>query len=179
MAGKDNFIPIDYKKIPGGKQASSFNPDNFDPMKEALEEGKAVVVAAHNPTQEWNLPKGGYGVSYLSDIAGDNVMILPVAVDLESEESVGMFENQLKTLLNKPTAHVRIGEPMTLEKVPGIEDFSSIMHKRRRHETLTPEDRERFSKLSDTIREQSDTVMKKIAEYVPEEKRGVYMKKSG
>jgi hypothetical protein len=178
IAGRNNFIPIDYKKVTDGKRASSFNPDNFEPMKAALEDGKAVVVAAHNPTKEWSLPKGGYGVSYLSDIAGDNVVILPVAVNLESEGAVGMFEDQVKTVLKRPVANIQIGEPITLEKIPGIEDFSSIMHRRRNGEALTPEDRERFSELSDALRVQSDTVMQKLAHYVPEEKRGVYQGKS-
>ena len=80
----------------------------------------------------------------------------------------------LKTLVKKPVANIQIGEPITLEKISGIEDFSNIMHKREGGRTLTHEDRGRFAELSDTLRTQSETVMKTLSRYVPEEKRGVY-----
>jgi hypothetical protein len=175
LAGKENFIPFDYEKTPSGKQAS-FNPDNFEPMKRALDDGKAIIVAAHNPTHDWHLSKGGYGVSYLSDIS-DDVVILPVAVDLESAGQVGMYENQLKTITKKPVANVFIGEPIELQKIPGIEDLSKIMHKRESGERITPEELKRFSELKELLQTQSNIVMEKLAENLPEEKRGEYKTK--
>ena len=52
IAGKENFIPIDYKKTGGKKRPRGFNPDNFVPMAEALENGKGVVIASQNPSPE-------------------------------------------------------------------------------------------------------------------------------
>ncbi|MBI5004856.1 MAG: hypothetical protein HZC04_01560 [Candidatus Lloydbacteria bacterium] len=173
IAGKENFLPIDFHKTEGIKRAS-FNPDNFLPMKEALEKGKAVVIAAHNPTQKWSLPKGGYGASYLSDITEGETVVLPVAVNLESEKLAGMYETQLKNLTEKPIVNVYISEPMELNKIPGIEDLSKMVHKREAGERLTPEERERFSELKKSLQAQSDAIMEKLAASLPEEKKGEY-----
>ena len=99
IAGRKNFIPIDTKKIEGKKQGE-FNPQNFAPMRDALEQGKTIIIAAHNPTQKWKLSKGGYGAAYLTAIC-ENVVILPVVVNIESDEPLGIAKTILKDVSKK------------------------------------------------------------------------------
>ena len=74
--GSENMIPVDIqwgREHPvAGKtyQGSMFNPENFIPMKKALEEGVALVIAAYTPThvKDGKLPsKGGYGAVYAAE----------------------------------------------------------------------------------------------------------------
>ena len=172
IAGRENFIPIDTKKIEGKKQGE-FNPQNFAPMREALEKGKAIIIAAHNPTQKWKLSKGGYGAAYLTAIS-ENVVILPVVVNIESDEKLGMAETILKDVVKRPDASVYIQKPIELEKINGIEDFEKILGKRKRGEKLTKEERLRFSELKMALEKRSDRIMQALASDLPEKKRGEY-----
>jgi hypothetical protein len=175
IAGKENFIPIDYKKVEGKKQGA-FNPENFKPMKEALDKGKAIIIAGHNPTQKWRLPKGGYGAAYLSDIT-DNAVILPVTVNIESDEPVGMSDTILKNIRQKPNVSIYINKPIELKKIPGIEDMANIMKKHENGEKLTREERKRFSELKKALQNQSDKIMKQLAANQPNVKKGEYANK--
>lgn len=172
IAGKENFIPIEYKKVKGGKQGA-FNPENFKPIKDALNSGKAVVIAGHNPTQKWQLPKGGYGAAYLADIT-ENAILLPVTVNLESEEPIGMAETLVKNIAKRPDANINIGAPMEIKKIIGIGDLADIMNKRDHGETLTHQERKRFSELKKALEVQSDAIMEKLASPLPEKKKGAY-----
>lgn len=73
IAGKDNFIPID------------FSQENFGKMKSALESGRAVIVAGHAPSREWKLERGGYGAAYLANVV-DDAIILPVTMNTLAED---------------------------------------------------------------------------------------------
>lgn len=176
LAGKNNFLPLDFKK--GGK-IGEFNPENFVPMEEALEKGKTVVISAHNPTYDGNFPeKGGFGVAYLASLE-DNTIILPVAVRLESEETLGMAANPLKTLLKRPEATVMIGKPFELEKIGNIENLKKISEKRKaRKEKLTKEDLLMFHEISMQLREQSSLIMDKLAEMLGTEEKEDMQKES-
>jgi hypothetical protein len=172
IAGRENFIPIDTKKIEGKKQGE-FNPQNFAPMRDALEKGKAIIIAAHNPTRKWKLSKGGYGAAYLTAIS-ENVVILPVVVNIESDEPLGMAETILKNIVKRPDASVYIQKPIELETINGIEDFERILGKRRRGEKLTKKERLRFSELKTALEKRSDQIMQALASGLPEKKRGKY-----
>lgn len=164
IAGKKNFLPIDFQKNDsGGKSPRAFNPDNFEPAEKALMEGKAIMIVAHNPSQEpvQNLDniRGGYGGVYLALLA--DAYILPVTVVLD--HPAGMYEpnlKMLKNLINKPNASVAIGKPFKLEKVDGIERFSELEKKGK----LTEEERIEFSRLADVLREKSQKVIKKMSD---------------
>ena len=62
FAGVENSFTVDFA---GGKNAGNgvFNPDNFVPIKESLEEGNPIVMAAYfDPNYQgktWHLPKKG------------------------------------------------------------------------------------------------------------------------
>ncbi len=174
IAGEENFVPIDYD-VETGKP--SFNPKNF----EAIQKDKRnVVVAAHNPTDEWELPdKGGYGAVYLAEISG--ATILPVAVDIKSEEKVGMGPRRgkmgetikifLKSVIRRPDTDVVIGEPIKLEKIDGLERFSELMDIKKQRR-LNKEELGEFKNLSDKLRERSAEVMTALAHLLPKEKQG-------
>jgi hypothetical protein len=173
LAGKDNFIGVDFKPQPGTKpNQGQFNPENFEPMSEALERGKTVIIAGHSPTNKMELQKGGYGAVYLAGMT-EGVVLLPVAVNLYGKED--MTNEELHTVKKeKPSARVEIGQPIELNKIPGIEELGLLMEKRKGGVILDKTERERFSKLTDSLREHSQFVTARIAEMVPNEKRGSY-----
>lgn len=172
LGGEENFFPIDYKKKDksGPKRRGSFNPENFIPMKEAMDEGDAVLVAAHNPS--WNKKmeeQGGYADVYLAQIA--DAVILPVAVDVETKEEAVTIPQKLKAVFTgRPKAKVTIGEPMELPKIEGIEKMAILMEKNK-DGILTKDEISEFHRLKEELREQSGEVMNKIAQMMPEEKR--------
>lgn len=172
LAGEKNFLPIDYKKVAGEKEAK-FNPDNFASMAEALDGGKEVLVAAHNPSEDGMLSKGGVGAVYLAQLAEDSV-ILPVAVIIDSENAFLAGKNVLQKMAERPDAEVVIGSAISPEHIAGIQDFKAIMDKRKRKEKLSSDEIARFSELSDALKEQSASIMKTLAAMIPEEKRGYY-----
>lgn len=170
LIGKDNFLPIDFTGKGTKKHPIGFNPDNFTPMMEAMDKGKAIIVAGHNPSLEGRLEEPGYGATYLAEMA--NAIILPVSVGIISKENLGTAQNVLKTFFKKPNAHVQIGEPFFLEKIEGIEKMKELMDKRKEGNRLTAEEVSEFSKLKKGLKEQSEVLIKKLAEITPEEKRG-------
>lgn len=97
IAGTENFMPIDWQRI-GNKKEGKFNPDNFMELNNYLKKsGKTPIIAAHNPSKEWHLEKGGYAAVMLEQLQKDTV-ILQVAVNIKSETPVGMAESRIKTL---------------------------------------------------------------------------------
>jgi hypothetical protein len=165
LAGKENFIPLDYHRDESGeKSPTAFNPENFEPAIKTLEGGKGILIAAHNPSREplQNLEnvKGGYGGVYLAELA--DAYILPITVLLD--RAAGMQANMLKTVMHKPNASVSIGKPFKLEKIDGIERIANIMKKRRDGEKLSEEEIKEFSRLTNALREQSQAVIKQLSE---------------
>ena len=165
IAGAEHFLPLDFEKDEksGEKSPAAFNPENFIPAVEALEKGKSVLVAAHNPAREplQNLDniKGGYGGVYLAALT--DAYILPVTVQLSRAV---MDSKNLKTLMNRPNADIVIGEPLKLEKIEGIENLSSIMKRRKDGNKLTDEEVKEFSRIVNALREQSQVVMKHLSD---------------
>lgn len=175
IAGKDNFLPLDFKinhKVDekgnkyDDKSAKPFNPENFKPMIEVMEKGKAVLIAAHNPSEKpaKNLDgvKEGYGGVYLAELV--DAYILPVTVILDKD--AGMHGDELNTLKEKPNATVSIGEPFKLEKVEGIEHFSEFTKKRENGEILNNEEMTNFSRLAGGLRDRSKEVIKKMSDQI-------------
>ncbi len=174
IAGRDNFMPIDYKvaadpKAP--KEPNSFNPENFENMIPAMEKGKAVIMAAHNPSHSGHLEKGGYGAVYLAEIS--DAIIVPVGVSVESVdgEQLGMAENAVATIKNRPKTDVQIGKPFELEKIPNIQNFQTILAKRKNGEKISKEERTEFLEITKQLSDRSDKLMEKISDLVWEEKR--------
>lgn len=172
LTGKDNYLPIDYVKGEKRKEAR-FNPENFIPMNEAMEKGKTIIMAAHNPSQTGEgLEKSGVGVTYLSQLS--DAIVLPVAINLKTNKPVGMYGQEFKTFLNRPDVDMTIGEPMELEKIEGIEFIAEAMTKRKSGERLSKEELEKFRNVIVQLKNQSGEIMKSIAKMLPEDKRGIF-----
>ena len=172
LAGKKNFLPIDFQGSGAEKRPAVFNPDNFEPMVEAMHEGKSVLMAAHTPSLRGQLERGGNGVPYLASLT--HALILPVAIELVSEENLGQVADQLKTALKRPPVRVCIGEPIEFYPIPGIERLSVLIEKRRQGNTLSDDESAEFSRLSRALRQQSQMLMRVITHMVAFEKRGDY-----
>ena len=163
IAGRKNFLPIDYEKGESDKKsAKAFNPENFKPAAEAMEKGKTILIAAHNPSQKpaKNLDniKGGYGGVYLAELT--DAYILPVTVVLDKE--AGMYGDTLNTLRKKPNASVMIGEPFKPEKISGVKNLSELTKKKE----WSNEDFIEFSKLNESLGEKSQEVIKRMSEQI-------------
>jgi len=172
LAGKDNFIPFDYQKDNSGKKNPKFNPENFVPMKAALDDGKTMVIAAHNPSYEGKLEKGGYGAVYLASLDPDSV-ILPVAVNLKSKKSISA-KNPLQAMIERPDAEVTIGEPLIVGEIPNLQTIATVMAKRKNKESITSEERQKFIEATKLLENESDKLMRRLAGMTPDEKKGVY-----
>lgn len=167
---RKNFYPVEHRNK-DGVEKGKFNPEDFEGMKEIFEQDKSLVISAYyKGGQGWELPdKGGYGAVYLAEM--EDALIVPVAVNIRSEEQIGMGNTKLKTLMKKPDAEVSIGVPVELEDIPGIERIKEIMEKRK-SEKLSHDEVEEFHRLRLDLRDKSDLLMGKLAELLPEEKRG-------
>jgi 1-acyl-sn-glycerol-3-phosphate acyltransferase len=170
--GEKSFIPLDVYKDETGKKHSKFNPENFEPMQTALSDGKSLVIAAHNPSYEGELEKGGYGAVYLAGLDPDTV-ILPVAVNLKSKKSISA-KNPLQAFVEKPDAEVAIGEPIVIGDIPNLQIIKSVMAKRKNKESVSSEERQEFFKVTKILDGESNKLMQRLSTMTPEEKRGIY-----
>ncbi len=185
LGGDDeNFFAVDYT---GGRGDGNgiFNPENFETMRESLESGRPMVIAAYYDTDynnhTWQLPdKGGTGGVYLSQITEKETVLVPVAIDIQSEKPFGMGAMDIGQIIKekRPETRVTIGKPITPKKIEGIENFAKILEKRKNKERLTSEERKEFSRLHGELKNQSDEVMMNLAEMLPREKRGKWDKKN-
>jgi len=177
IGGEKNFFSIDYT---GGRGEGHgiFNPDNFKPMKDSIESGKPLVIASYYDTdyqnRTWKLPdKGGYGAAYLAQIA-ENSLVVPVGIDIHSEQPFGMGSLDIVEVLKKtrPLTNVKIGEPFTQTKIEGIENLETILKKRRNGVSLTSAERKEFSRLHKELKNKSDEILLNLSKSLPPEKRG-------
>lgn len=179
VVGPDNFYPVQHEKNEEGFERGSFDPEDFEAMQKAFEEDKAIVLSAYfRSGHGWELPpKGGYGAVYLADRA--DALIVPVAVNVRSEKQVGMggIASSLTTALRRPGAEISIGMPLDLPKIEGLERMGEMLKKRKAGGSLSPEEKEEFRRLSEELRARSNALMEKLAEMLPEERRGKWKKK--
>ena len=174
VAGRKNFLSIKSRKEER-KVIADFAPEDFEPMKSALEIGKTVVIAAHNPTYDWKLSrKGGLGAVYLAQIS--DALILPVSVNIESESKSGAVVDMRQAISKnkkKLKAQVSIGQPINFDKID-VQRMTEILRRRREGESLSPEEKREFSEVNAKLREQSKIVMGSLAEMLPPAKRGIW-----
>ncbi len=153
IAGQDNFLPIDFKKNNHGQwQPTAFNTKNFENMGRAMQNGKAIVIASHNPSmpqQSESAP--GYGAIYLAQIT--DAYIVPVAVRLHKKAGMAGFRGGIKTLLVKPPADVRIGIPFKPERIENAGEIDAI--RRKPADERTEKDRQTFRIATEAIRSQA------------------------
>ncbi len=123
-AGESNFIPIDFNLNPTTKSTTGiFNPKNFIPMIRTINDGKRLVIAAHNPSNAREFPcRPGVAVPYVSAFA--NADILPVAVTYEKQDKrIGMANHMGFTVLARSGVNVSIGDPIRPIVPPIIDEL--------------------------------------------------------
>lgn len=180
LIGRERFHDVantfdDKKMLPH----TSFDDQNYNEMKEVMEQGRDVVIAAHKPSRDWRLPeKAGVGDVYLAQLT--DAPIIPVSVDIHSETQAGMAAEWGKTIRRalsgrRPKATVRIGAPIKFDKIApsDLKDASMILMGKRDE---LRSDEVRYQKALSTyeiLRQQSETVLSAIAQMLPPEKRAV------
>ena len=178
IVGKENTIPVDYKMgehPQAGKSyyTQAFNPNNFVPMKESLDKGETIVMAAYGPQQvkDGKLPKkGASGPVYLAEISG--ATIVPIAINIESDDpEMGTSKSPFKSLKQRPKAQMIIGKPFIPDKIEGIEKMPELL-KTRGNEAGGAESLDKLREIQHALREQSDKIMSSLASALPENKRG-------
>lgn len=188
LAGRDNFLPLNYGREGGRWSASPFDPQDFDLISEAQKRGKTVIIAAHNPSsalrvrggehqredeqKTYQLPEtGGLGAVYLA--SKTNSLILPVAVNVEASGNIGRvgIVAGIETLLYRPNASVTIGQPMDLRGVY-VSVIEKVGRKRDLREKITEQERADFRHAGDELRVRSAILMRTLASMLPPEKRG-------
>lgn len=161
IAGKENFIPMD------------FSAENLGKMRAALESGKALVVAAHQPSREWHLEHGGYAAAYLASTVPDAI-IVPVSVEVETKEEGVRKESTASNMLKRPDAAVFIGKPFELAHIDGMEELAEITDRVKIGMSVSDDERIRFLELKKQLAKQSDSIMRVLAEPLSEERKGPY-----
>ncbi|HET9946679.1 MAG TPA: hypothetical protein VFQ63_01310 [Patescibacteria group bacterium] len=154
LIGRSDFHPISYTKRRGRTTSAFLNPSDFVPLNEALENGKTVVVAAHNPGST----KGGIAAAFLAELS--QAYIIPVDVEIAQDGfSMG---GDLKTLIqmiknwkHKPQALVRLGQPIAPSGID-VQTFSALLEKRG---NLSDGERREFRSLLGRLRDVSAKVM--------------------
>lgn len=155
------------------------NPQDYEAMKVPLEKGRALVIAAHQPTHEWKLPaKPGIGGILLAQKTG--ATILPTAVDIKCPEFIDLSPinfGVLKRLFLGKRLDVKVtfGKPIRLEPIPSeeIKILEKFLNHDERHGMTKDEiqiARTTFKKLQS----QGSEVMQSLANMLPQEKRGIW-----
>ncbi len=164
IAGRRHFIPISWHFDGEGKKHGQLNMKDFHPVREAMRHGKAVLMAAHNPSYG-SLPKPGVGAMLIAETT-PNVVILPVSVDVQYKhpEQRSDFRGRVLGLLERPKAVVSIGHPIVpIERT----DPADLM--------IRPDHPAKAVRRVVTgMRDRSRVIMEQLASMLPEGKRGMY-----
>lgn len=196
IIGQDHFYDVDHtttwSKVNGKSERDDkymLNFNNYDVMKQAMEKGKTMLIAAHYaPIYNGILPnKPGFAAIYLAHLSGQRV-VLPVALDIYTDDpDTGRADrkgNIAKKFLtgNRPKSKMTICEPITLDLIDSadIELMKKWLMGRlnRIPLNLNIEERKRAVETFKRMRQDGERVMYALAEKLPPEKRGVWNKKS-
>lgn len=154
IAGSNNFVPVSYSWHGDVKSPDPFNPKDAEPMVEALNNGRSVMVAAHNPliveaNGESRPPKTGYLAGYLASLSGHRV--LPIGVDYEPVKDSKKYD-----------ATVHIGEPFMPQNLTDAQEISELFDKRKNGEKLTSEEISEFHEELNHLRSDSTTIFDRV-----------------
>jgi len=156
IIGEENFIPISYVQD-GREKRPSFNPADAYAMTSAMERGKSLIVAAHNPSdkvavQDLNTVRPGYTAALLAHLTG--AKILPVLVDID-EQGQG--------IMRRKNARVFVGAPYAIEGEQDMGDMQTIMNKRGEGMPLSEDERRKFFRLSGALKDTGRHILDSIA----------------
>lgn len=156
-----------------------FKHNDFKIMSDAIQKGKTIVIAAHNPTYDWKLPeKPGKGAVYLAQLS--NAIILPIALEILSDKPVGMADDKINSvkrfLLRKKTnSRIVIGKPITLPKMKK-EELQQIanLYQTKTKNQVSKRDLEKAKSALKKIKEQAEIIMSTLRDMLPPNKRAIH-----
>ncbi len=184
--GRENLFPISNTIKHGGKFSFSLNIEDIEKMKKGItDEGRTMIVAAHNRTQGWKLPEDpGLAAVVLAHVA--NVPLVPVALDIHSESPIGMAGDILgrattitKNLLLRKRPHARVSicdpiQPLDISHESIIAAVSLYSIEKRK--MMSKEDIDQAKLTLNILKTEARQVMHSLAEKLPYEKRGIWDK---
>ena len=169
LIGKDNLFPL------SNRNSSILRDEDLEKMKRALvEDGRTLVVAAHNPTKDWELPdRPGLTPIILAHQA--KVPLVPVALDIQTRIPVRerVISAVKSALRHRPESKIIVGNPILFPEIPEeklqlvINLFST--EKRR---LMTEEQIQEAQVTLNVLKSEAGEVMKALASNLPAEKRG-------
>ncbi|MFA4930905.1 MAG: hypothetical protein WC570_03520 [Patescibacteria group bacterium] len=177
LGGKDNFIPLDYRRTKNGK-TGVFNPSNFDPILERIDQNKTPWIAIHTFNTEGQMKKAKIGAVYTAQKSG--AKIIPTALEFYGASvSLEGILNIAKGLLkrSKGKAVFHIGQPIKLEPIENLDILERVIEKRSKGEKLSEQDRLLFKQVKKQLQAQADYIGRKTAAMLPENYQGYYTKK--
>lgn len=155
-----------------------FNHEDFRIMSNAIQKGKTIVIAAHNPTYDWRLPeKPGKGAVYLAQLS--NALILPVALDIQSDKPTGMSNDTINTikrfiLRKKPDANMIIGKPIMLSVINKADlEYVKKLYQNTTKQQISKQDMKKAKAVLKKIKEQAQIIMEALTKILPPEKRAI------
>jgi hypothetical protein len=175
-------LPITYTQEKGRRQGQ-INPEDMQNIAEALDQGKAVVIAAHNPSFNGMLPdKPGYAAVRAAQLAGENTVVIPVAVQVGgSSELLGLGDpkNMLQTRRRRPVAQVFVGESLMFndpESRQAAERIDAIFAVHQQGQELSEEEKSKVREYREIVDNRDGArLMEALASLMPREKRGKWL----
>lgn len=194
VIGQGNFFDVDHTttrtKINGKSERDdkyTLNFNNYEVMKEAMEKGKTMLIAAHySPIYDGILPnKPGFAAIYLAHLSGQRV-VLPVALEMHTDDKdtgrADRISNGVKKILtgNRPKSKMTICEPITLDPIDpaNIELMKRWLTARQDQKPsgLNSEEQKKAKETFRRMRWDGEKVMYALAKALPPERRGVWNK---
>lgn len=187
IAGLSHFHPIQ-NTFDARTQTphATFRAEDFAQMQQAIEAGRSIVIAAHNPTRKGEFPKhAGIGAVYLAQLTG--VPVIPVSLDIQSKTPVGLADDLFgvtRRLISgrRPQATLTIGEPIQLgplnperldHTTEDIQDVAMVLSGQQRELGIVSGERYmRALKNTSALYKQAVKVMQVLASQLSPEKRG-------
>lgn len=177
LMGRNNFFTIK-NTIEKGKTIFSLEIEDLIEMKRGIiKEGRTMIVAAHNPTHDWKLPKKpGVCAVILAHMA--NVPIVPAVLDIDSSVPVGITENIKTKIINlikmkRPKAKIYFCKPFQVSKISGNKLRSVInLYSRDKRKKMPKEEVASANATLGIIKDEARQVMVSLASKLPVEKRG-------
>jgi hypothetical protein len=184
LAGKENFFNI-ANTFEEGKPHFQLNPENFVAMAQAVnEKDKTMVIASHSPVYDKRqLPDtAGIAAAIVANLT-DRV-ILPVAVEIKSDERVGMSDDMVTSAKKlaqgkRPPSQVHIAEPIFLDELPAeyktsqADVFAALgLLDGARRKNMTASEKALALKTLRRLQKQGEVVLMAQAAELPKEMRG-------
>lgn len=119
LAGLGSFYPIGWDLINGKEVPRKFDPDEYKPMLSALDNGRSILISAHNPSNGVLPKKPGGAAAYLARKSG--LSVLPISVEISGQKAhpEQFVTDHIWPLFRYNNAIVIFGEPMPATDTDG------------------------------------------------------------